>query len=201
MTDRRAERHVSGRRLALAASVAVAVAVPGIARAASSKLPQMDFANPLTLTQVGWMLVIMAALYAALAFWALPRIGATIAARQARIRADLDAARDARREADVAIARLEEAIRNAYARGERTVNEAIDAAKARALAQRKQADARLEERLARAEADIADARARAMTMLVPIAEEVTASLVARVAGRAPNPDALARALGAARPAA
>ncbi len=199
MTDRRAERHVSGRRLALAASVAVAV--PGIARAASSKLPQMDFANPLTLTQVGWMLVIMAALYAALAFWALPRIGATIAARQARIRADLDAARDARREADVAIARLEEAIGHAYARGERTVNEAIDAAKARALAQRKQADARLEERLARAEADIADARARAMTMLVPIAEEVTASLVARVAGRAPNPDALARALGAARPAA
>ena len=180
------------------AALAPAVFVPSIAHAAGSKLPQMDFSNPLTLTQVIWMVVIMAVLYVVLAFWGLPRIGAIIADRQRRIRGDLDAAREARREADEAIAALDRAMREARAAGERTVNAAIAAAKARAELAHAKAQAHMEERLARAEAEIAAARARAMATLIPIASEVTAALVMRVSGRAPAPDALDRALGAAR---
>ncbi len=187
-------RRVQGSALALT------LFVPGIARAASSKLPQMDFSNPLTLTQIVWMIVIMAVLYVVLAFWGLPRIGAIIADRQNRIRGDLDAAKRARSEADEAIAALDRAMRDAREAGERTVNAAIAAAKARAELANAKAHAHLEERLARAEAEIAGARARAMTTLIPIASEVTSALVTRISGRAPAPDALDRALGAARPA-
>lgn len=193
-------RRVSG--LAGAALLA-ATALPGAARAAGggSQLPQMNFANPLTLTQVIWMLVIMAVLYVALAFWGLPRIGAAIDARAARIRGDLDAARQGRQDADRAIDDLDAAMRDARERSDRTVAAAIDSARARAAAQRAEADARLAARLARAETEIADARAEAMSMLTPIATDVSAALVERISGRAPHPDSLARALGQARSAA
>ncbi len=168
-------------------------AIPGTA-AAASKLPQMDFTNPLTVSQVVWMAIIMAVLYAMLRTWLLPQIGAVIAGRVARIRGDLDAAQDARRNAEQAVTELDRAIAEARAESERTVNAAIEQAKALARAQAEASSAALETELARAEQQIAQARGDAMASLMPIAEEVARGLLERLTGHPPDRAVLDRTL-------
>lgn len=185
-----ARRSVAG--ALLAAAWAVSVAAP--ARADSGKLPQMDFQNPLTLSQVGWMAVILIALYLVLAYWGLPRIGSVIAFRTSRIRSDLDAARLARSESERAIRELDRAIRDAREESDRTVQSAIDNARARARADEQVLAAKLQADLSRAETQIADARARAMAALLPIAEDVAHGLVERISGQAPERARLNRTL-------
>ena len=168
----------------------------GSARAASSKLPQMDFTNPLLLSQIGWMAAILVVLYLVLAHWGLPRIGATIAARRARISTDLDAAGRARADAERAIAELDAAIRAARIESERTINAAIDGARGEARAEQALVGQRLEAHLARAEAQIADARANAMGALLPIAEEVAGAIATRILGHPVDRARLDRAIAA-----
>ena len=48
-------------------------------------MPQLDFANPLTISQVIWMFVIFAVLYAMLRSWALPEIAGILEMRESRI--------------------------------------------------------------------------------------------------------------------
>ena len=177
----------------------LAVLAPASAGAAESKLPQMDFANPLTVSQVVWMAIIMGILYVLLRNWLLPQIGGVMADRAERIRADLDAARTARRNADDAVTALDRAIAEARAESERTVNAAIENARARARADALLASARLDAELARAEAQIADARGQAMASLVPIAEQVATGLLERLTGHAPDRAVLERALADSRP--
>ncbi len=182
------------RPLALLA-VAAALTVRS-AHAASSKLPQMDFSNPLLFWQIGWMAVILVVLYLVLARWGLPRIGATIEARQARISEDLNAAARARTDAERAIAELDAAIRSARTESERTINAAIDAARSEARAEQALVSQRLEAHLARAEAAIAEARASAMGALLPIAEEVAEALATRILGHPVDRARLDRAIAA-----
>ena len=59
---------------------------------ADGTMPQMDFTNPLTLDQVGWMAVILVVLYLVLSRWGLPQIGKVIEHREAVIAQDLAAA-------------------------------------------------------------------------------------------------------------
>ena len=183
------------RPLVLPVVVAAALLAFGpAAHAASSKLPQMDFTNPLLLTQIGWMAVILVVLYLVLAYWGLPRIGSTIEARRARISTDLDAAAHARADAERAIAELDAAIRSARAESERTINAAIDAARAEARAEQALVSQRLDAHLARAEASIAEARANAMGALLPIAEEVAEALATRILGHPVDRARLDRAI-------
>ena len=181
------------RPLALPIAAAGALTVRS-AHAASSKLPQMDFTNPLLLSQIGWMAAILVVLYLVLAYWGLPRIGATIEARRTRISSDLDAAARARTDAERAIAELDAAIRTARAESERTINAAIDAARAEARAEQALVSQRLDAHLARAEASIASARANAMGALLPIAEEVAEALATRILGHPVDRARLDRAI-------
>ena len=72
-------------------------------------MPQLDFANPLILTQVLWLLVIFGALYVLLSKVALPPVAKVLADREAAITADLETARTLKAEADAAIAAQEKA--------------------------------------------------------------------------------------------
>lgn len=176
---------------------AALVLLAGSARA-QSKLPQMDFSNPLTVSQIGWMAAILLVLYLLLSRWGLPRVGGVIAERQARIAADLDAARRARADAERAIAELDRAIREAREASERTVADAIASAKEAAAQAAAASNAKLERELARAEAEIARARGEAMAALLPIAEDVAGELFARITGARPDRALLDRALVARR---
>ncbi|MBW4022535.1 MAG: F0F1 ATP synthase subunit B' [Proteobacteria bacterium] len=176
------------RRLLAIASLACGAAIgsltlSGAAHAASS-MPQMDFSNPLNLSQVVWLVIILVVLYFILANWALPGVGAILAERAQRIQTDLDAAHAAKAEADAAVAELQAAIRSAREEATAELARATDAAKADAAHQAEELARTLDERLARAEADIAAARAEAMKAIRPIATETANLLIGRLTGAA-----------------
>lgn len=157
--------------------------LPGAAHAASN-LPQMDFSNPLNLAQVVWLVIILVALYFILANWALPGVGTVLADRAHRIQVDLDAAHRAKAEADSAIAELHAAIKSARDEAQAEVTKAAEGAKAEAARQAEALAQKLDEQLARAEAEIASARTEAMKAIRPIATETAGLLVARLTGNA-----------------
>jgi F-type H+-transporting ATPase subunit b len=166
---------------------------PGAAHAASN-LPQMDFSNPLNLSQVVWLVIILVALYFILANWALPGVGVVLADRAHRIQLDLDAAHHAKAEADAAIAELQAAIKSAREEAQAEVTKATEAAKAEAARQAEALARKLDEQLARAEAEIASARTEAMTAIRPIATETAGILVGRLTGSAPDEGRLGRGI-------
>jgi len=82
---------------------------------AAEGMPQLDFANKLTLAQVVWGAIIFVVLYLLLSRWALPQVGGVLATRAAAISGDLDTARAAKAKADAAIAELTDATQRARA--------------------------------------------------------------------------------------
>lgn len=157
-------------------------------------MPQLDFHDPLTLWQVFWMLVIFGVLYVLLARWALPQVERVVEARAARIAADLDSARLAKMESDLAIADMETAMRRASAEAQTQVNAALAEAKAKAAEESRLAAARLDAQLADAERRIGEARASALAALRDVATDTATSLISRLAGRTPDPRQVAGAV-------
>ena len=73
------------RLLALALTI-----VPGAAFAAETGgMPQFQFSNELTTSQVVWMLLIFLTLYFLLARWALPEVGSVLEERARRIASEM----------------------------------------------------------------------------------------------------------------
>ncbi len=160
-------------------------------------MPQLDFANPLTLSQVVWLAIIFFALYMLLAKWGLPQVEAVLEARAGTIAADLDAARNAKAQADTAMAEMMSATRKAQAEAQAQVTGAVEAAKAEAAAQAVTANARLDAQLAAAEQRIAAARAAAVGALHEVAITTTTDVVTRLAGFTPAAEVIDSAVGRA----
>jgi len=154
-------------------------------------MPQMDFHNPLTLDQVGWMAVILVVLYFTLSRWGLPEIGKVLANRAAVIARDLAAARAAKVEADAAVAALNATIHQARAAAQAEVAKAVTDAKARAAAEAAKLAVSLEAKLAAAEAQIATARAAALAAIKPVAAEAASTILLKLTGTQPEEDQLA----------
>ncbi len=152
-------------------------------------MPQFQFGNPLTISQVVWMVVIFLALYAVLARWALPGVGAVLEERARRISADLDAAKVAKAEADRAVAELAAATRAARAEAQAEIAAATAAAREAATL-----NARLEGDLKEAEARISAARSQAMGALREVACEAAGAMITRLTGRPARAGTLARAI-------
>jgi F-type H+-transporting ATPase subunit b len=165
-----------------------------VAAHAASNMPQMDFSNPLNLAQVVWLVIILVALYFILAKWALPGVGEVLADRAQRIQVDLDAAHAAKAEADAAIAELQAAIKSARDEAQAEVTKATEAAKAEAARQAEALARKLDAQLAQAEAEIAAARAAAMSAIRPIATETAVLLVGRLTGNAADEVRLGRGI-------
>ena len=146
-------------------------------------MPQLDFANPLTVSQVVWMALIFLGLYLLLSQWALPQVAAVVDARAETIAGNLNSARAAKAEADAAVAEVTAATRRANAEAQGQIAQAIAAAKAEAAEAARQADERLDAQLAQAEQRIAAARAAALGALREVATETASTVVARLTGR------------------
>lgn len=188
---------LSGIGSSLVASAALA------AEGGKKGMPQLDFSNPLTISQVVWLAIIFVVLYVLLSKWALPQVASVLEARAATIAGDLDAARRAKQDADGAIAELTKATQESQATARAEIASAVDAAKAAADAQAASLNSRLEAQLAAAETQIAAARAAAMGALRQVAAETTQVVVTRLTGAAAPVDAVDAAVGralAARPA-
>jgi len=167
------------------AAITAALMLPAAAQAAEG-MPQLDFANPLTISQVVWMAVIFLALYLLLDRWGLPRVSSVLEARAASIAGDLDAAHAAKARADAAAAELIGTTRQARSAAQASINEAIAKAKAEAARRAAEADERLEAQLLAAERRIAEARTNAMRAINVVAAETATGIVARLTGVTPD---------------
>ncbi len=153
-------------------------------------MQQMDFANPLTASQVVWLVIIVVALYFILSRWALPSVGAVLADRARRIEGDLTAAHAGKADADAAVAELNAAMKNAREEAHAEIAKAVSAAKAVAAEEATRAATALEAKLEAAEREVAAARHAALAAIRPVALETAKLLVDRLTGVPANDVAL-----------
>ena len=175
--------------------LAALLLLPTAAMAAG--MPQLDFANPLTMRQLGWGAVIFVLFYLLASRSALPRVGAVLEERAKHIARDLDNAQQAKTQSDRAAAEAAAAAAKARADAQAAINAALDKAKAEAAQQAAALNERLERQLAEAESRIAEARAAAMGALRQVAMETAATVVTRLTGAAPESARLESAVSAA----
>ncbi|TPG49931.1 F0F1 ATP synthase subunit B' [Roseomonas nepalensis] len=145
-------------------------------------MPQLDFGNPLTIAQVVWLFVIFGLLVYVASRYLLPPVAEVLEGRRARIGADLDAARDARAEAEAAEAGQRDSTARARAEAQASVAAAASAAQADAAKRGEALAEKLNAQIAEAEARIAAARDGAMAALREAATDATEALVKRLSG-------------------
>jgi F-type H+-transporting ATPase subunit b len=173
----------------------LSLGAPVGARAAEG-MPQLDFANPLTISQVVWGAVIFFALYVLASRWGLPRVSGVLEERDARISGDLEVARGAKSRADAAVAELTQSTRQARAEAQAAINAAVEGARKDAADRSRVLNERLERQLQSAEQRIAEARQAAMGALRQVATETAGTVVGRLTGHVPDPQAVEGAVGA-----
>jgi len=145
-------------------------------------------------SQIFWLAITFGFLFVVLWRVAGPAISDTLAARRARINADLAEASGARKDADGALAAYQTALAGARARAatlaeenRKTIAAEIDRAKA-------EADRDAAAQLAEAEKQIASARDAARGHIVNAAQEAAAAIVSRLLGEAVRPEEAAEAV-------
>ena len=159
---------------------------PAMARAAEGGMPQLDIANPLTLSQVVWGAIIFVVLYLLVSRMALPKVGEVLAERASRIATDLETAQAAKARSDAAVHEMTEATTRARAEAQATINGELEKAKGRIAQQTATLNERLDRQLAEAEAQIAAARASAMGALRQVATDTASTIVNRLTGSSPD---------------
>jgi len=160
-------------------------------------MPQLNFANVLTTSQVVWMAVVFVAFYLLLSRWALPQVASVLEMRASSIAGDLDVARQSKAEADAAVREVAEATRRANAEVQARIAEAVAHAKAEAAAVAEASNRRLDEQLQVAEAQIAAASQSAMGALRQVASQTAGSVVDRLTGRPAEPQVIDAAVDSA----
>ena len=178
-------------------ALAAALLLLPVAARAEGGMPQLDFANPLTISQVWWGAIIFIVLYVLLSRSALPRVGAVIEERARHIASDLETAQAAKSRADAAAEEVEQATARARAEAQASINAALDAAKQEAAGRIAELNERLAKQLQESEAQIGAARAEAMRALKDVATETAATLIGRLTGAPPERARLDGAVGAA----
>ena len=170
-------------RLALFA----ALLLPAAARAEG--MPQLDFANPLTTSQVVWGAIIFAVLYVLLARIGLPKVAEVIEQRARHIASDLETAQKSKAQADQAAVHVAEATA--------AINAALDVAKQEAAGRIAALNERLETQLRDAETQINAARSAALRALREVATDTAATVIGRLTGAPPDQGRLDGAIAAA----
>jgi F-type H+-transporting ATPase subunit b len=133
-------------------------------------------------SQLLWLAITFGLFYLLMSKVVIPRIGGILETRHDRIAQDLDEASRLKAEADAAIAAYEQDLASARTKGNAIASTARDEAKAKADAERAKIEASLQDKIAGAEARIAEIKAKALADVGTIAEETTAVLVEQLLG-------------------
>lgn len=171
------------------------LSLPASAMAAGG-MPQIDFANPLTISQVVWGAIIFTVLYLLLSRFVLPKVGEVLEERASHIARDLEAARASKEKADSGMAEATQAIARARSEAQTAVNAALEEAKTAAAEQAHILNHQLELKLKAAEAQIAQARVQAMGALRQVAAETAGDVVVRLTGATPDAGRVTDTVGA-----
>ncbi len=145
-------------------------------------------------SQLLWLAISFGALYDFMAKMALPKIGAAIQERKARIAKDLDDATAMQQKADAAAAEHQKALAEARAKAQGLAQAARDRSAAESEAKRKALDEQLAAKFAAAESQIAATRAEAMSSVGDIARDAAGAIVERLIGRPAKAEAIAAAV-------
>ncbi len=181
--------------LAALPAMAQVAAEHGRPESSGGGMPQLDFANPWTIAQVVWMLIIFGALYFVMAQYALPQVEGVLAARRARIEGDLETAQAAKLRADAAMAEHQAATAKARAEAQGAINAATTQAQTEAAARSEALNAKLAAQIDAAEQRITASRDAAMGALRSVAADTAEALVTRLTGLADRA-AVEQAVGA-----
>ena len=167
-------------------------AVPADAHAGGGGFPA--FRTETYVAQLLWLAITFGLLYYLMSKIALPKVGALLDERRARIGADLDEAARLKAESDRASAAYEASLTaargDAQAIAQRTRDEVTKASEAR----RRTLEGELAARLEESERAIRARQGEAMSNVRAIAAEAASAIVERLTGRAPAPGAVESAL-------
>jgi len=145
-------------------------------------------------SQLLWLAITFGALYYYMSKRALPKVGAVIHERKARIAKDLDEATAMQRQADAAAVAHEKALAQARAKAQGVAQATRDQLAAESNAKRKTLEAELADKIAAAERQIEERRAQAMANVGGIATDAAGAIVERLIGRKAKPEAVAAAV-------
>jgi F-type H+-transporting ATPase subunit b len=160
------------------ASTAPIAGAASTGQAVHSGLPQMDVSTfP---SQIFWLAVTFGLLYLVLSRVTLPRVAATITRRRNRIDGDLATAEQSRKDAADALTAYDTGLAQARARAQVMAEENRKTILAEIERMKKEADAKAQESLSRAEKHIAAERVRASASVKASAAEAAAAIVARL---------------------
>jgi F-type H+-transporting ATPase subunit b len=165
------------------------------AHAAKPGLPQLDTTT--FASQLFWLLISFAILYFVISRIAAPKIGGVIQDRADRIKGDLEAAAQAKRDSEAAIAGYDKALVEARAKALKTSDEIRNTVNAEINAKNDQAPKQLSADTAKAEARIAEMRKAAMARVGDVARETAADIVQKLSGEAANTADVEAAVNAA----
>ena len=179
-------------RTRLLAATALIATASGAAHA--DTMPQLQFSNPLLVSQVVWGAIIFAVFYWLVSRRGLPQIDAVLEKRARTIGAELEAARHSKQSADAAVAELTEARRRAFAESQAAIATATATAKAESEARASEVNARLDRQLADSEARIGQARTTAMASLQGLATSTAEAVFVRITGLSPDASRLGSAV-------
>lgn len=151
-------------------------------------MPQIDQIADVYASQLFWLVIFFGAIFVIVGLGMLPRIQATIDARDDKIAADLKAAEEARTAADA----LEEVYRIGMDKGRAEAGKLAADAKSEAIRNTEKAIAKADKAIAaktdKATAKIAEARAAARSELEGVAADAVQAMIQRVAGLNVNAD-------------
>ena len=162
-------------------------------------MPQLDFANPLMMSKLVWLLIIFGVLYFILKNHALPQVASVLDERAALIAADLNAARDAQAASEAALAEIRASTASARAEAQAAIAAAMLAAQTESARLAAEINLKLSAQVAQAEAAVRAARDQAMGALREVANETAMAMLTRLSIQAPANDVVAavdRAAGA-----
>jgi len=149
---------------------------------AKGGLPQFDFAQwP---GQILWFLIVFTFLLLFVRFFAAPKVGGTIEAREGKIAGDIADARRMKDEADAQAAAAAAEAAQARSAAQKVGAEARAKAQAEIAARLAEEEAKLAATGAEAEARIAKAREAAMSNVAGIAADTAQAIVQKLTGKA-----------------
>ena len=144
----------------------------------SGGLPQLDFSTwP---TQIFWLVVSFGLAYILMWRVALPRIGSVLEERHNRIQGDLKRAKAASENAEQARQAFEVMLAESREKASAVMRDATESIRNKMERKIKTSNASTAEKMAEAESDIAEAKARAMIDVVDIASTSAAEAVAQL---------------------
>lgn len=158
-------------------------------------LPQLDLTT--FASQIFWLALSFVVLYFIISRIAAPKIGGVIEEREARIKGDLDAAADAKKASEAAIAGYEKALADARGRAAKLSEEIRGKVAAEANARTEAAEKQLASDMQKAEGRIAEMRSGALARLSTIARDTAADIVQKLTGDNAPAAELDAAVGAA----